>query len=184
MSATATKLITADEFMNMPEPADGSKQELVRGVIVTMSPPQARHGFVQLRIGVILSNFVTPAQLGWVTTEAGVVLERDPDTVLGPDISFYSSARLPNLPDHYFEIPPDLAVEILSPNDRRGAVREKIRGYLTNGVHTVWLVDPDARTVIVYAGTLRGIEFDETDTIDAADVLPGFTCRVSEFFTR
>lgn len=182
MSAVATKLITAEEFARMPDPPDGSKQELVRGEVVTMPPPKGRHGFVQLNVGVILAGFVKSNRLGWTVTESGTVLERDPDTVRGPDVSFYSVARHPHPPGEWFDIPPDLAVEVLSPSDRRGPVRGKIREYLANGVRLVWLVDPDAETVTVYAGTLRGVEFDSTDTLDAPDVLPGFTCRVADFF--
>lgn len=182
MSAVVTKLITAAEFARMPDPPDGSKQELVRGEVVTMPPTKGPHGFVQLNVGVILSGFVKANRLGWVVTESGTILERDPDTVRGPDVAFYSIARQPTIPEEWFEIPPDLAVEVLSPSDRRGRVREKIREYLANGVRVVWLVDPDARTVTAYTGTLRGIEFDSTDTLDAADVLPGFSCRVADFF--
>lgn len=182
MSAVAVPLLTAEEFGRRPEPADGSKEELVKGVIVTMPPPKARQGMTQLRIGWLLMNFVEPNRLGWVVTESGTIIDRDPDTVRGPDVAFYSITRQPALPDDYFEIAPDLAVEVLSPGDRRGAVRDKIREYVAAGVRLVWLVDPDARTVLVYRGSLRGIEFDETDTIDGGDVLPEFTCRVADFF--
>lgn len=183
MSTTTVKLITAEEFGKMPEPIDGSKEELVKGVIVTMPPPKARHGIVQLQIGVLLKNFVTPRRLGWVVVESGTVLERDPDTVRGPDVAFYSITRQPAPPEDYFEIPPDLAVEVLSPDDRRVKVREKIRQYVAAGVKLVWLVDPDLRIVTVYRGSLRGVEHDETDTIDGADGLPGFTCTVADFFS-
>jgi Uma2 family endonuclease len=183
MSTAAVKLITAEEFGRMPEPADGSKEELVKGVIVTMPPPKGRHGYVQLAIGAILRAFVKAGRLGWVVTEAGTILSRDPDTVRGPDIAFYGIARQPTPPGDYFEIPPDLAVEVLSPDDRRPAVREKIREYINAGVRLVWLVDPETRTVLVYRGSLRGTEYDEADTLDGGDVLPEFTCRVADLFS-
>jgi Uma2 family endonuclease len=182
MSAVAVPLLTAEEFGRRPEPADGSKEELVKGVIVTMPPPKARHGLTQLLIGALLLAVVKPNALGWVVTESGTIIDRDPDTVRGPDVAFYSIARQPTPPDDYFEIVPDLAVEVLSPGDRRGAVRDKIREYVAAGVRLVWLVDPDARTVLVYHGSLRGTEFDEADTIDGGDVLPQFSCRVADFF--
>ncbi len=183
MSATALKLITAEEFGRMPNPPDGSKQELVKGVIVTMPPPKGRHGIVQLAIGAILHNFVKPKRLGWVVTEAGTKLERNPDTLRGPDVAFYSISRQPKPPEGYFEIPPDLAVEVLSPDDRSGKVREKIREYIAAGVKLIWLVDPDAQTVRVYHKSIRGSELDETDTIDGGDVLPEFSCKVADFFS-
>jgi Uma2 family endonuclease len=183
MSTLATKLITAEEFGRMPDPADGSKQELVKGVVVKMPPPKARHGLTQTLIASLLLAFVRPRRLGWVATESGTVLENDPDTVRGPDVAFYSITRVPTPPEDYFEIPPDLVVEVLSPDDRRGAVRAKVREYVAAGVRLVWVVDPETQTVLEYRGSLRGTEYDEADTITAADVLPEFTCRVAEFFT-
>lgn len=183
MSAIATPLITAEEFGRMPDPLDGSKEELVKGVIVKMPPPKARHGRVQLKIGRLLGNLADERRLGWVVTESGTILDRDPDTVRGPDVAFYSIARQPEFPTDYFEIPPDLVVEVLSPDDRRGAVRAKVREYVAAGVRLVWVVDPETQTVLEYRGSLRGTEYDEADTVTGADVLPEFTCRVADFFT-
>jgi len=182
MSAVTTRTITAEEFARMPNPADGSKQELVKGEIFEMPPVKGRHGIIQLEIGSILRAHVKPKRLGWVAVESGTILERDPDTVRGPDVSFYSIARQPQMPEDYFEIPPDLAVEVLSPDDRRKKVREKIAEYVDSGVRLIWLVDPDAQTVTVYNGGQRGVEYIETDTLDGGDVLPGFTCPVADFF--
>jgi Uma2 family endonuclease len=182
MSTVATPLITAEEFGRMPDPPDGSKQELVKGVIVTMPPPKARHGIVQTEVASLLRGVVKPNRLGWIVTESGSILDRDPDTVRGPDVAFYSIARQPTIPENYFEIPPDLAVEVLSPDDRRGRVRAKIAEYIAAGVRLVWLVDPETRTVLEYRGSLHGTEYDEAETITGADVLPEFTCRVADFF--
>ena len=179
---TITQFITAEEFMNMPEPTDGSKQELVRGEIVTMPPIQSEHGLVQGQILWLLKNLVTPNRLGWVMPEAGVCVETDPDTVRGPDVSYYSISRVPNRPQGYNRIPPDIVVEVLSPNDRRRAIQEKISEYITAGTTLVWVVDPMARTVMVYNSNLRGVELGENNTITGGDVLPGFACRVAEFF--
>ena len=182
MSSAGTQLMTAEEFAKRPDPADGSKEELIKGVVVTMSPPNARHGFISLNIGSILREFVRPKRLGWVVVESGVHVERDPDTVLGPDVSFYGIGRTPELPPVFFEVGADLVVEVLSPSDRRAAARRKIRTYIDGGARLAWLVDPEVRTVTVYPGTLRGVEYDETDILDGGDVLPGFSCRVREFF--
>ena len=161
----------------------GFQSELVRGEIVLMPLPKGRHGIICNRIGRFLGNLVDTRKLGWVTSnDTGVILERDPDTMRGPDVAYWSITRQPKMPENYFEIPPDIAVEVLSPDDRRKNVREKIKDYVKNGVKLVWLVDPDTRTVTVYQGSLRGSELDEADTLTGGDVLPGFTCKVSEFF--
>jgi Uma2 family endonuclease len=182
MSIATQPLVTVAEFEKMPDPPDGSKMELVRGEVILM-PPQARHGIFCFRSARRLGNFVEDNKLGWVTTnDTGVVLERTPDTVRGPAVAFWSIARQPTMPEGYFEIPPDLAAEVLSPGDRRADVRAKIREYVFYRVPLVWLVDPEARTVTVYRGSMRGTELDEADDLDGGDVLPGFSCKVAEFF--
>ena len=89
---------------------------------------------------------------------------------------------MPERPKGWPAVAPDLAVEILSPSNRRPAVREKVREYFAAGARLVWVVDPETRTAMVYAGNLRGTELDEAETITGGDVLPGFSCRVAEFF--
>lgn len=182
MPEVVQKLLTAEEFAALPEPPDGSKEELLRGEVITMPVSNSRHGLVQAQIAYLLHDAVRSCKIGWVTIGSGVVIERDPDTVFGPDVSFFSIARYPNRPEGYFEIPPDLVVEVLSPDDRRKNVREKIKDYVKSGVKLVWLVDPEVRTVTVYAGSLRGTELDETETITGGEVLPEFSCKVAEFF--
>jgi Uma2 family endonuclease len=125
--ATATKRITAEEFAALPNLLDGSKLEFVRGEIVTMPPPKVVHGIVQVNIAILLGQFVKPVRLGWIVTESGVVLVRDPDTDRGPDVAFYIIQRQPTPPEDYFEILPDLAIEIRPPGDRPGHMREKVR---------------------------------------------------------
>jgi Uma2 family endonuclease len=183
MATVGTKLITIEEFEKIPDPPDGSRLELVRGEVVVMPSSKARHGVICHRISRLLGNEVDPNKLGWVTTnDTGVILERDPDTMRGPDVAFWSIVRQPALPAEYFEIPPDIAVEVLSPEDRRKEVREKIKEYLTHGVKLVWLVDPETRTVTVYQGSFRGTELDESDTLTGGDMLPNFSCKVSDLF--
>lgn len=183
MATVSAKPITAAEFARMADPPDGSKMELVRGEVELMPPPKGRHGVVCGNVALVIGHHVKQNKLGWLTcNDSGVLLERDPDTVRGPDIAFWSIARQPEVPEGYFEIPPDLAVEVLSPDDRRAKVREKIREYVATGVKVVWLVDPESRAVTVYVGSLRGTELDTTDTLDGGEVLPGFSCLVADLF--
>ncbi|MEO2091084.1 MAG: Uma2 family endonuclease, partial [Gemmataceae bacterium] len=141
-------------------------------------PVLVRDGFT----GPVFATAATRALCRHLLPDSGFIQERDPDTVRGPDVGFWSITRQPQMPDNYFEIPPDLLVEVLSTDDRRRDVREKIRGYIGAGVPLVWLVDPDTRTVTVYAGSLRGLELDETDQLDGGAVLSGFSCHVSDLF--
>jgi len=182
MPAVLDKRLTIEEFARLPEPTDGSREELRRGGVMTMPPPQSRHGLIQLQIGFLLKSVIAPKKLGWVMTETGVVIERDPDSLFGSDVVYWSIKRVPERPERYIELPPDLVVEILSPEDRKAKMREKIKEYLKSGVELAWLVDPETRMVTVYAGTMRGIELDEDETITGGNVLPEFSCKVAQFF--
>lgn len=86
------------------------------------------------------------------------------------------------MPEGYFQIPPDLAVEVLSPDDRRADVRAKIKEYVFYSVLLVWLADPELRIVTVYKGSMRGVEFEENDLLDCGNVLAGFSCKVADLF--
>jgi Uma2 family endonuclease len=184
VSSVAQKLITADEFFRMPEPADGSKQELVQGEIVTMPPTGYRHGRVQLKIGALLLSFVSSRGVGGVTVESGVRTERDPDSVRGPDISYWSVERVPlnESPIGYPEVPADLCVEVVSPSDRISQLRKKATEYLNCGVRMVWIADPEDQTVTIYRQPGEGRVLSDDAEITGEDVLPGFRCRIAEFF--
>jgi Uma2 family endonuclease len=184
MTTTAVKLITAEEFARMPDPPDGSKQELVRGVIVTMTPPGFRHGVCQNKVAFLLTAHVLATRCGRVTVETGMVTERDPDTVRGPDVAFWSIERLPldQTPEVYPEVAADLCVEILSPSNTPHETHEKVREYINRGVRLVWVVDPEDHTVTVYRQPGEGRLLWDDATLTGEDVLPGFQCRVAEFF--
>jgi Uma2 family endonuclease len=95
MSAIASKPMTAKEFAHRPEPADGSREELVRGEVVTMPVPGFRHGRISHIIGYRLERYLETKRIGTVTNEAGVHTENGPDTVRGPDVAFWSFERVP-----------------------------------------------------------------------------------------
>lgn len=181
MATVTKKLITAEEFVRMPDPPDGSQQELIRGEVVTMPPPGGLHGVCCLKVGRRLGDFVDDKQLGTVTSnDTGFISERDPDTVRGPDISFWGKDRLPEVPEGYIEVPPDLAVEVVSPSDHYSRVQNKVRHHLAHGVRLVWVVDPVDRSVTVYRSLQDVTILTEKDTLTGADVLAGFSCAVAE----
>lgn len=186
MSTAAPPKLTAAEFARLPEPADGSKQELVRGEVVTMPPPGIRHGIVQTNVACLIQPYARAHKLGRVTVESGVVTEEDPDTVRGPDVAFWGVNALPAgaVPVGYSDAPADLVVEVLSPSDSRRRVAAKVNEYLASGSRLVWVVDPEDRNVTVYRQAGEGRILWENATITGEDVLPGFECRVAEFFVE
>jgi Uma2 family endonuclease len=183
MSIGTQKLITAEEFFRMPAPPDGSQQELIRGVIVTMPPPGGRHSACCSRVDRRLGVFVVDRGLGTVcANDTGFVTERDPDTVRGPDVSFWKKERLPEVPHGYIDIAPDLAVEVVSPNDHYSRVQNKVRQYLGRGVPMVWVVDPEDRSVTVYRSLQQATILGEKDVLSGEEVVPGFSIVVADLF--
>jgi Uma2 family endonuclease len=181
--STKTRPMTADEFLMMPD--DGFLHELIRGEVTTMSLPGGRHGKIALEIGRLLSNHVKAHGLGdTYAAETGFLIERDPDTVRGADVAFVRRERLSEItnPDKHVPFAPDLAVEVVSPSDRLDEVSEKAEVWLLAGARMVWLVDPKTRTVTVHRQGIEPRTLAVDETLDGGEIVPGFSCRVGEFF--
>lgn len=184
-TVTQARLVTAEEFLQLPDPADGSRQELVRGVVVTMPPRGVLHGVCCLKVGRVLGNFIDDHDLGVIASnDAGFVSDRDPDTVRGPDLSFWSKDRIAEIPSGYAKLAPDFAIEVVSPGDVFSKVQEKVRHYLDRGVRLVWLVNPEDRSVTVCKSKKEMLILFDDDHIEGNDVLPGFRVRVADLFPK
>lgn len=181
---TTSKLITAEEFMEM-DLGEGM-HELVRGEIVEVPPAGTKHGRVCMNVGFALESFGRRTGHGYVVSnDTAVVTERGPDTVRGADVSYYSNARLPlsEISSGVPLVPPDLVVEVYSPSNRPGEMRQKINEYLDAGVAMVWVVHPERRTVALYRpDDPLPVLLGEGQVIENLPELPGFRCEVAEFF--
>ena len=177
-------LLTAEEFARLPQPPDGSQQELVNGVVISTPPPSFHHGRTCSIVGRELGGFVDARQLGWLTSNnSGVILGRNPDTVRGPDLAFWSRERMPTPPrTGYAEIAPDLVIEVLSPSDVFPQILRKVQQYLRAGTREVWLVDPEDRSVTVCRTGQDQVILSNGETLSGGDVLPGFSCLIAELF--
>lgn len=177
-----TKLVTADELLRMPD--DGYQYELVEGRLIRMPPPGFQHGVIALRIASALLRFVEDGELGVVMGEGGYKLASNPDTVRGPDASFVRRDRIETegVPRGYWVGPPDLAVEVLSPDDRPSELRGKIQQYLRLGVRMVWVIDPDDRTLTVYRPNVAAVTLTSLHDVEGDDVVPGFRYPVARLF--
>lgn len=183
-TATTLDLLTAEEFFALPNPQDGSKQELVRGKVITMTNPGLEHGEVQVNVAFVLKSFLKQNPIGRVATESGLVTDRKPDTVRGPDVSYYSKERLPldKRVVGYHDQPADLCVEVISPSNTKKAMRAKLKEYFFVGVRMVWVIDPEDRSVEVLLAPDEGRTLYDDAVLDGGDVLPGFACKVSDLF--
>jgi Uma2 family endonuclease len=179
--AITEHLISADELFQMPH---SGRCELVRGEIITMTPAGSLHGKISACLGAILFKFVEGKKLGVIFgAETGFIIRRDPDSVLAPDVAFVRLERLTaELPQGYFDGPPDLAVEVLSPNDRASEVQRTIRDWLQSGCCAVWIVDPETKTVTIYKSNQEIAVLNPADTLADEQLLPGFTAVVGEIF--
>jgi Uma2 family endonuclease len=181
--ATAEALMTAEEFGRRPDP--GHPEELVQGRIVSMPPPDRKHGYVCLKAGRILGNFVEERDLGRVmSNDSGVITERDPDTVRGADVAYYSYARLPRgpLPSGYGPEVPELVVEVRSAHDGWREILEKVAEYLRAGVLMVVVLDPKPRTAHAFSPTDPPRTLGAEDELVLPGLLEGFRVLVGRFF--
>ena len=167
--------MTVEEFLAR----DIEGYEYVKGQLVPMSSPSLGHAKISARITRYLLTYVSENQLGDVYVEAGFkVGERG----MKPDVAFISTARLPEDESKGSPIPPDFAIEVISPTDVQWRVTEKVKAYLEAGTQMVWVVESVMETVTVYRSETDIKVFTGADTLTGEDVVPGFSCQVAQLF--
>ncbi len=182
--AITTTFMTADEYLQLPD--NGQPTELVNGRVIIMNPPGFRHGQICNRIGRILGNFVEDEGIGTVVSnDSGIIVQRDPDTVRGADVAYYSYHTVPpgQMPDGYPPGPPDIVFEVLSPNDQAGDIAKIVSEYLNVGVAIVCVVDARKERISVHSTESDVQELQETDDLKFPIVLPSFSVAVSKIFS-
>jgi len=149
-----------------------------------MTPAGFRHGRIACAVAAVLRDFVQERGLGVVlSAEPGFVIARDPDTVRAPDVAYVAKERIPETePVGFFRGAPDLAVEVLSPNDPAGDVLAKVQDWLDAGCRAVWVVDPKTRSVTVYHSRRQITVLSESEALDGGDVLPGLRISLADLF--
>ena len=175
-------LLTSEDLWKIV--ADGSRYELSRGELVPMTPVGLQHSAIVGRLGKLLSNYVDEKQLGIVGMEGGFKLKREPDTLRAPDIHFVSKVRIEKegITKKFADYPPDLAVEVLSPEDTASEIQKKVEEYLAGGVPLVWVVDPANQKVTVYR-SLQDIKILSADQeLDGGQVISGFRTKIADIF--
>lgn len=182
---TETKLLTAEEFMLLPEIPGSGKMELLYGEVRTMAPVGMEHSEAAGELILRLRSFAREHRLGRVGGELGFLLTRQPDLVYAPDIYFVQAARLGTIPAGYFDGAPTLAVEVVSPSDTATAIESKTASYLRHGTERVWVVHPGIRSVTVHRPGGDSHTYGENDTLTSADAafpVEGFELPVAEIF--
>jgi Uma2 family endonuclease len=179
MAATTTRPAATEEDL-LRTPRDGRKYELVDGRI-RVSPAGYRHGAVCVRLSALLYAFVKKGRLGHVA-DSSTGFRLPGGNVRLPDVSFVATGRFKDEqhPEGFSDVPPDLAVEVLSPDDRPRDVLDKVGEYLQAGVRLVWVIDPRERTAVIYRSLRNVRAIGPEESLDGEDVVPGFGCRLAE----
>ena len=173
-----TTLLTAEEFLALPEPPEGQHYELSEGELVTVGYAKFLHEYVKAKIHAILVLWNAQSRSGIVFGESMFKLSET--TLRQPDVAFAFNARFANSPDEVMAFAPNLAVEVISGSEAAAGAEKKVQQYLRAGVDEVWQVYPESRVVHVRTpGCIR--ELNAGDVLETP-VLPGFNVRVSEFF--
>jgi Uma2 family endonuclease len=178
----AKTLLTLKEFNELPD--NGVRYELDEGELAPMTFPRPKYQRVAKRILIVLERYLERHPIGEAfLSDTGFVLSENPATLRGPDVSFLGAKRVEDV-DPNSDIPgaPDLAVEVVSPSDSAAELTRKVNQYLKAGSHTVWVVYPDERQVLVFerSGIVRIVS--EEQALDAPALLPGFSVPVSSLF--
>jgi len=167
--------MTLEEFLE----SDLERYEYIKGELIPMPPTSVEHGYISVNLSSLLHLCVRENQLGRVLSETGF---RVGERVLIPDIAFISTDRLPNDQSKACPVPPDLAVEVVSPSDILRRVEEKVLAYLEAGTQLVWLLSPTSKTVTVYRSETEITTLTRNDTLSGEEVVKGFSCQVAELF--
>ena len=182
--ATGPGVTTAEELLQLP--SGPWRHELVKGQLRVMTPAGHVHGRVAARVLISLGTFVQTRRLGVTyAAETGFVLERAPDTVRAPDASFVSNARLAVSlvsPKGYFSGPPDLAIEVISPSDRRVEVDEKAHAWLSAGCLAVVILDPETESAAIHRPDHQVDRLGPDAELAVEDVLPGWSVPLADLF--
>jgi Uma2 family endonuclease len=181
--ATAEALMTAEEFALRADP--GYPEELVQGRVVRMPLTDPRHGEVCIQAAYLLKRFLEDLNVGRVIgNDAGVITERAPDSVRGPDVAYYSYERVPRgpLPRGYLAAAPELVFEVRSKSDRWRDIYDKISEFLNAGVLVAIVLDPTPMTAHVFSADEAPRTLSADDQLSFPGLLEGFQVRVGRFF--
>ncbi len=182
MSLVGKQFVTAEQLLSMRGPG---RRELIAGEVREMTPAGHMHGRIANNLSFLLSAHVRRAELGLVyAAETGFLIAREPDTVRAPDVAFVGRDRAVADAPGYFPGAPDLAVEVVSPDDRVQDLEEKTQAWLAAGTKLVWVVWPNTRTVSVHRPGAPVATLREDEELDGGDVVPGFACRVGDVFAK
>lgn len=186
-----TPRLTAAEFLEFERRStDDIHRELFRGQVQEfpeMTTRSPRHSASISKFSQQLLNWADEQHRQDAIVCAGEVrcrLSTDAESVVGLDVAYFEGTHFrDDLEEQaYFDGPPIIAVEVLSPSNTHEHVSQRIREFLVAGVRQVWVADPDFQTVTVYRPDSRPVMYSQDDILPGEKDLPGFGCQVAKLF--
>ena len=177
-----SQALTDEQFMALPE--DDNLYEYVNGELIVVANSGVEHGYLALTLGYFLTGFVRSHRLG-VTCDSSTAFKMKTGNKRSPDLAFIAKERLQGLkrlPKGFFEGAPDLAVEIISPNNTFAEIHNKLVEYFENGTRLVWVILPDEECVLVYHQPKPSKLLQVEDSLDGEAVITGFQLPLMELF--
>jgi len=172
---------TLEEFLQLPE--QEPPLEYWHGRVTQKVSPQGQHGTLEAELTALFNGYAKPRRLARAFTELRATYNGGSPV---PDIAVYRWERVPLTPDgevaNVFREPPDIAVEIISPDRSVKEQIEKCRWYVEHGVRIALLVNPRDKSVRLFQPGLEPRILRGTDRIDLDAVLPGFELTVEQLF--
>ncbi len=179
-------MMTASEFAaRRHELPDGGRwTELVAGETKNLHPPDDKHGDVVLNLSKAVASALRPSDAVHASFEAGILTTRNPDTVRFPAMSVFSAGdRFAGIDAVYVTEVPTLVVEVVSANDRRTSIAERVYEYHRLGARAVWVADPVSRAVTVLWRHAPPVTYREEERLSDFALLPRFEIKTRELFT-
>ena len=175
--------LTVEQFLEMEETKPAS--EYACGEVFQKPMPDIPHAAIQFFLAQVLGPYLQQTGIGRAFTELRCVFG-PPERVRTyvPDVTYIARARFPSASERHLHVAPDLAVEILSPDQHLPAFLDKIQFYLLYGVRLVWVIDPATATVAVQTPGEEARILRSGDSLDGGEVLPGFSVAVDEIFAQ
>ena len=177
-----SKALTDEQFMSLPE--DSNCYEYVDGELVILANSGVEHGYLALTLGYFLTGFVRTHKLG-VTCDSSTAFKMKTGNKRSPDLAFIAKERLQGLkrlPKGFFDGSPDLAIEIISPNNTFEEIHNKLVEYFENGTRLVWVILLNEECVLVYHQPKPSKLLQLEDSLDGEDVVPNFNLPLLELF--
>jgi len=178
------KVWTEAELEALPE--DGYMHEVVDGELVMSLKNDWFHGRICTRVVIALGNFVLKHRLGAVLdSSTGFWMHNR--NCRAPDVSFVLKSRLAELgfkPNErrFFPGAPDLAVEVLSPNNTRAEIDERLRDFFSSGTQLAWIINPDSEPVEICHSLTKRSLVGSGAFLDGENLLPGFKFAIADLF--